>query len=188
MGIAGVFHGGVEIDRVGIVLGSALVEHRREIGTAAEPGFRSHHMARVHMHCRHMRVLQVGDQRDAGCPEPRIIGRAWDFLAEFGREFAEHGRHVHADLLEYAPLHDRHDATATGRPSMVGALPGRAHKPTSCTVYERRAIGQVVLDRLEGRADIVAQALKPCAGACLAGLDQSSVHDRTSTLHAAGAL
>jgi hypothetical protein len=59
---------------------------------------------------------------------------------------------------------------------MVGALMGRSNEPASGAVYERRAVGQVVLDRLEGRADIVAQALKPCAGACLAGLGLSGVH------------
>ena len=44
-----------------------------------------------------------------------VVG-AGNFLAEFRRELAVHGRDMHADLLEHAAVHHRHDAAAAGRP------------------------------------------------------------------------
>src|SRR2546427_694998 len=38
MRIARALHGGVERDRVGIILASSSFQHRREVGAAAEPG------------------------------------------------------------------------------------------------------------------------------------------------------
>ena len=52
---------------------------------------------------------------------------------------------------------------------MVGALPGRALEAAGGQAGERRALRQLVLDRFEGRADIVAQALEPSARALFAG-------------------
>ena len=102
--VAGGLHGGVEGDRVGVVLGAPAREHRGQVGAAAEPGLRRHDEARVHVHRRHVRVVHVGDERNAGGEEARIVGGAGNVLAEFRREFAEHGRDVHADLLEHAAL------------------------------------------------------------------------------------
>src|ERR1700690_2983486 len=48
-------------------------------------------------------------------PEARIVGGAGDLLSEFRREFAMHGRAMHADLLEHASAHQRHHAAAAGR-------------------------------------------------------------------------
>ena len=94
----------MESARVGIVLRAAAVEHGREIGAAAEPG-RDVTTMRVFM-CTAGTFGFHGCamQRDAGGPEARILLGAWDLLAEFGREFAMHGRDVDADLLEDAPL------------------------------------------------------------------------------------
>ncbi len=102
----------MECEGVGIVLMAPAPEYRRQIGAATEPGFGRHHIARVHVHRRHMRVVHMGDQRNPGSEKPWIFGGAWDLLAEFRREFAEHRRDMHADLLEDAALHDRHDAAA----------------------------------------------------------------------------
>ena len=128
MGVASRAHRGMKRDRVGIVLRAALVQHRRQVGAAAEPGLGRHHETRVHVHGRHVRIVQMRDQRDAGGPEARIVGGAGNILAEFRRELAEHGRDVHADLFEYAPLHHRHHAAAAVAPAVVGALPRRANE------------------------------------------------------------
>ena len=61
-----------------------------------------------------MRIVQVRDQRNAGGEEARIVGGARNVLAEFRREFAEHGRDMDADFLEHAAFHHRHDAAAAG--------------------------------------------------------------------------
>ena len=112
-----------------------------------------------------MRVVQVRDQRDAGRPEARVVGGARDVFAEFGRELAEHGRDVHADLLEHTSLHHRHHAAAAGRAGVVGALPRRAHEAAGRAVDKRRAMRKIVLDCFEGRANIIAQLLEPRARA-----------------------
>ena len=91
------------------------------------------------------------DQRNAGGVKARIVGGARDILAEFRREFAEHRRDMDADFLEHAALHHRHDAAAAGRAAVIGAVPRRAHETAGRAVGERRASGQGVLDRLEGR-------------------------------------
>ena len=102
MRVACGLHRGVERDRVGIVLGAAAIEHRRQSAPPPNQALLVDHETRVHVHRRHVRVLQVGDERDAGGPEPRVGFGAGNLLAEFGRELAEHGRDVHADLLEHA--------------------------------------------------------------------------------------
>jgi len=111
----------VKGDAVGVVLRAALVEHRRQIGAAAEPGFAGDHEARVHMHRRHMRVLRMRNQRNAGGPEARILGGARNLLAEFRRKLAIDGRAMHTDFLEHAPAHQRHHATAARLAAMIGA-------------------------------------------------------------------
>ena len=163
--------------RVGIVLRAALVEHRRQIGAAAEPGFAGDDEARVHVHRRHMRILRMRDQRNAGGPEARILGGAGNLLAEFRREFAMHGRAMHADLLEHAPAHQRHHAAAAGlrRYDRCGST-ACARSGRRARSAERRARRQRVLHRLERRADVVAQRFEPGARAGLAGFDLACVH------------
>jgi hypothetical protein len=68
--VAGDLHGAVEQHRIGVGLGAAVVEHRGEVGAAAEPLAGGYHHAGVHVHRRHMRIGRVGDQRNAGGPEP----------------------------------------------------------------------------------------------------------------------
>ena len=114
--------------RVGVVLRAAAVEHRRQIGAAAEPGLAGDDMTGVHVYGRHVRILRMRNQRNAGGPEARIVRGAGDFLAEFRRELAVHGRAMHADFLEHAPAHQRHHAAAAGLAAVVGALPRRAHE------------------------------------------------------------
>ena len=100
----------------------------------------------------------MGDQRYPARPEPGILGGPGDFAAEFGRELAEDGGDVDADLLEHPPVHDRHRAAAAAR-----ALPLGAHEAAG---RPRPAIGAgiIVLDRLERRADPVAQGREPRGG------------------------
>ena len=126
--LAGAAHRGMEGEGVRIVLRPPPVEHRGEIGAAAEPGLRRHDEARVHVHGRNVRVPRMRDHRDAGRPEARVLGRARDLAAELRREFAVHGRDVDADLLEHAAAHQRHDAAAAGRAAVVGARPGLARE------------------------------------------------------------
>src|SRR5207244_380500 len=92
-------HRGMKRERVGIVLPAARVEHRRQIRAAAEPGLGGRHQARVHVNRRHVRVLRMGDERNAGGPKPRVGFGARNVLAEFARELAENRGAVDADLL-----------------------------------------------------------------------------------------
>ena len=70
-----------------------------------------------------------------------------------------HGRDVDADFLEYAAPHDRHHAAAA-----AGALPRLALEAAGSGAGGLR----LVLDRLEGGADLVPKRLEPRAGAFLA--------------------
>src|SRR5262249_49524352 len=98
--------------------------------------------------------------------------RARNLLAEFGRELAEHGRAMHAHLLEHAAAHHRHDATAAGTAGMILALPGCALEAARSAVGEGGARGQRILQRFERRADVVAQPFEPGAGARFAFVDR----------------
>ena len=114
------------------VSGSSWVRRRSSTGVRSAPppnqALRGDDEARVHVHRRHVRIPQVRDQRDAGGPEARVLLGAGDFLAEFRRELAVHGRAMHADLLEHAAVHHRHHAAAAGPP--VRALQGvRSKRP-----------------------------------------------------------
>ena len=146
----------MEGQRVRVFLGAPPVQHRRQVGAAAEPRLGGDDEAGVHVHGRHVRIAHVGDQRNARRPEPGIVGRARDLRAEFGREFAMHGGAVHADLLEQPPAHHRHHAAAAGLAGVVGAVPGRAHEAPGVAGIERSR--RIVFQPLEGRADVVAQA------------------------------
>src|SRR6185437_6462018 len=139
-------------------------------GAAAEPPLGGDDVAGVHMDRRNQRRARMGDQRDAARPEARVLGGARDLAAELGREFAEHGRDIDADLLEDPTLHQRDDAAAAPVPVGAVALPGRAGEPSAAA---RRARSRVlVLDRLEGGADAVAQRREPGGGLALARLDR----------------
>jgi hypothetical protein len=95
-----------------------------------------------------------------------IVGRARNLRAEFRREFAVHGRAMHADLLEQPSAHHRHHAAAAGLAGMVGALPGRAHEAPGLAGIER--CRRLVFQPLERRADVVAQGFEPGPRARLA--------------------
>ncbi len=124
----------------GILLRPAPVEHRRQVGAAAEPGLRRHDEAGVHVDGRDVRVPRMGDERDAGGPEARILVRAGDLAAELGRELAVHRRDVDADLLEDAPAHHRHDAAAARAAGMVLAVPGLALEAAGRRGFRRRTV------------------------------------------------
>src|SRR5690606_9685724 len=114
-----------------------------------------------------MRVLRMGDQRDAGSPEGRILLGAGDLLAELGREFAMDRGCMDADLFEDAPVHEGHYPSPA---RTLVALPRGALKTS------RRARGQgaahFVLDLLEGSADAVAKLLEPGLGLRLLVFDR----------------
>ena len=99
---------------------------------------------------RRCAISEMPDAQNRG-----IIGGARNLRAEFGREFAMHGRAVHADLLEQPAAHHRHHAAAAGLAGVVGAVPGRAHEAARVARIERGR--RVVFQFLEGRADVVAQ-------------------------------
>ena len=174
----------MERERIGIVLGAAAVEHRRQVGAAAEPRLGGDHEARVHVHRRHVRIVQMRDHRHARGPEARIVGRARDLRAEFRRELAVHGRAMHADLLEHAAVHHRHHAAAAGRAGVIGALPRRAHEAARRALGERRAGRQRIFQRFEGRADVVAQLLEPGARAGLSVGDHEAASSTAARVSA----
>ena len=85
-------------------------------------------------------------------------------LRNSGREFAVHGRAMHADLLEHAPLHHRHHAAAAGGAGVIGAGPGRPHEAAGCHCRLRRgSLGRSSSSFSKAPADVVAQRLKPRA-------------------------
>ena len=123
-----------------------------------------------------MRIVHVGDQRNAAGPEARVLLGAGNVLAELGREFAVHGGDVDADLLEDAPMHQRHGAAAAIRAGMVGALPRRFLEAAGRPVAEHGLVWQFVLDRLEFGDDAVTQFREPCGGAGLLVFDVGRDH------------
>src|SRR6185437_10578475 len=125
---------------------------RRQVGAAAEPGFRRDEMPRVHVHRRHQRRARMNDERDAARPKARIAFGAGNLAAKFGTELAPDGRDIDAGLLEDLAFEERDRAAAA-----AFALPGRALEA------RRAGAGNVRLDRLERRADAVAQRLEPGA-------------------------
>ena len=112
MCIASPFHCCVKGDCVAIVLPAAPLEHGGQIRATAEPSLCGDHEARVHVDRRHVRILRMGDERNAGGPEARVHFGPRNVFAEFRRELAKHGRHMHGDFLEHAPVHARHHAAA----------------------------------------------------------------------------
>ena len=107
---------------------------------------------------------------------------ARDLLAEFRREFAVHGRAMHADFLEHAAVHHRHHAAAAGRAAMVGALPGRADEAARRAVGKRGIRRQGIFQGLKRGADIVAQCLEPGARLGLAAIECRAIHFHINSL------
>ena len=176
MRVASGLHRRVEGDRVRVVLGAPACQHGRQVGAAAEPGLRGDDEAGVHVHRRHVRVVQVGDERNAGGEKARVVGGAGNLLAEFRREFAEHGRDVHADLLEYAALHHRHDAAAARRAAVVGAVPGRAHEAAGARSASGAPAGRASSSSSNAATIRSRKRFEPGAGALFAGFDLVGVH------------
>src|SRR5262249_10135267 len=97
MGIASPFHRRMKGDRIGIVLPAAPLEYGCQIRAAAEPGLSGHHEPRVHVDGRHVWILRMGDERNAGSPKARIDFGPGNVFAEFRRKLAEYSGHMHAD-------------------------------------------------------------------------------------------
>ncbi|KAF1853478.1 hypothetical protein Lal_00013840 [Lupinus albus] len=166
--VAGGAQAGVEVGGVPLVL-----HHRRQVGAAAEPALGRHDVAGVHVGRRHQRRAHVRDQADARRPEFAGLRRTGDVGAEFRAEGAVDGRDVDPDLLEHPALHHRHGAAAALAAAMVRAGPALALEPAGGQVG--MGAGQLVLQRLEGGADAVAQLLEPGGGAGLALFDGAGV-------------
>ena len=107
-----------------------------------------------------------------------IVRGAGDLRPEFGGELAVDGRRVDADFLKHAAIHEAHDAAAAIDATVVLALPGAAHEAAGRPVGEGRTSRQIVLDPLEGGADVVADLLEPLAGGFLAALQIDGSHAR----------
>src|SRR5690606_26812103 len=69
-----------------------------------------------------------------------------------------HGRHMHADLFEETPAHHAGDAAALVGDA-VAAPPRRPHEATGRARIERGR--RLIFQRLERRANLVAQLLEP---------------------------
>src|SRR6202023_757276 len=129
-----------------------------DVGAAAEPRLRRHDVTSVHMYRWNQRRAHMSDERDAARPEPRVVLGPGNGVAELGREFAVDGRNVDPDFFEDPPAHDRDRPAAAARTLPFGALEAAGRS------LGRALAGEFVLDRLEGRADSVAQSGKPCLG------------------------
>src|ERR1700730_7119036 len=131
---------------------------RGDVGAAAEPRLRRHDVTSVHMYRWNQRRAHMSDERDAARPEPRVVLGPGNGVAELGRKFAVDGRNVDPDFFEDPPAHDRDRPAAPARPLPFGALEAAGRS------LGRALAGEFILDRLEGRADSVAQSGKPCLG------------------------
>src|SRR6185369_15359926 len=118
--------------------------------------------------------VHMRDQRNARSPERRIVGSARNLGAEFGGEFAMHGRTMHADLLEQTAPHHAHDAAAAGLAGMVGAPPRAAGEASRAAWIERGR--RLVFQSLERGTDVIAQAFEPGPGASLALFERRDIH------------
>src|SRR5262245_61167936 len=119
------------------------------------------------MRRRRIRVHRMRDERDAARPEARVLVGAGNLLGELRRESAVHGRGVTAGLLEHAAGHHRHDATASVAAGMIRAGPRLAHEAADLLLLATGKPFGFVLERLEARAEEIAQFLEPGAGALL---------------------
>src|SRR5579872_6355036 len=71
-------------------------------------------------------------------------------------------------------MHHRHHPAAARPAGSISALPGGSNE-TARLAGIKRGRG-IILQSLEGRADIVAQALEPGSGACLAFIERGNSH------------
>ena len=94
----------------------------------------------------------MGDERNAGRPEARVVLGAGDLLAELRRELAMDGRGVNARLLEHAALDETHHAAAARSAAVILAVPRRAHEAAGRTIACRSVGRQIRLELLEGGA------------------------------------
>ena len=104
-----------------------------------------------------------------------IVGRARNLRAELGREFAVHGRAMHADLLEQAAR-----ASSTSRRRRPWRRYGRC-APTACARSGRRRRDRAMAGASSSSFSNAAQMssrrrFEPAARAGLAFLDQGYVH------------
>src|SRR5262249_14247159 len=133
-------------------------QHGRQVGAAAEPGFGGDDHAGVHVDGRHIRIARMGDERDAGSPETRILVGSRYLPAEFGRELAMDCRAMNACLLEQSSMKHGHDAAAALCASMIRSAPVLARE----TAW-RLAATRFALQPFKFGADVVAQCLEPGA-------------------------
>ena len=188
MGIAGGLHGGVKGEGVGIVLGAPPVQHRRQVGAAAEPRLGGDDEARVHMHGRHVRIVQMGDQRNAGGEEARVS-------AAPGMSLRNSGANSPNTVETWTPTF------SNTRPFIIAMTP----PPPACAAWSVRFQGlrtnrpaaRSPSGAPAGRAppaprrrpDPIAQRFEPGAGAVFACFDLASGHvpSEIGLLTAAGA-
>ena len=114
---------------------------------------------------------------NAARPEPRVVLGTGNFLAEGFAERAVHGGDVDPDLLEYPPVHNRHDAAAAAVPGLVRALPSLAFEASG-----RPVVVQPIFQRLETRADLIAKRFEPCPRLGLSSINRAAVHRRHAAL------
>ena len=156
------------------------VRRRSSTGVRSAPppnqALRGHDEARVHVHRRHMRIVQMRDQRDARGPEARVLDRRRGCpCGTRARTRRARSRQCTPTFSNTRPRIIDHHAAAARRAGVIGARPGLALEPARRPVGMRHRLGQRVLQRLEGAADVVAQALEPGAGAVLAGFERVGV-------------
>ena len=121
----------------------------------------------VHMNRWRMRVLHMGDQRDARSPEAWIILHPWNparrhCLLRGSTEFAIDFGGIHADLFEDTPPahHGHHTTTCVG--SIFGSALGFRALEFACPKLRRWSSFLCGFQPFEGRDDLIAQLAKPC--------------------------
>ena len=81
-----------------------------------------------------------------------------------------------AHFLEHAAVHDRHFTAAVGRAAVIGAAPARASESAHRVRRQHGTGRQSILQRLECRADFVAQSFAPGLHARLTRFEQTGIH------------
>ena len=164
-----VFIACMERQRVRVVLGSPPVEHRRQVGAAAEPalvvttsGCSCARPGRAGF--RMCAISEMPDAQNRGSSAaPGICARNSGANSPCT---VEHARRPFRTAVR-ASSTSRRRRRASG---VVGAVPGRSHEAAGIAGIERRR--GVVFQPLEGRADVVAQRFEPGPRARLAIVDQ----------------